>query len=248
MNIEVDLDQINNRYINLWKKYNKNRDITNLYPIQYPPKMKSGSLLFVGCNPSFRNEIKEKSRTKLDEDMTEESFYRWGNLDVQKFQLAEKNYFLSLNKEEIIKDGYFKVLEEVTTKAKLPYWEHIDLFAIRETNQKKVKNALINKDKNDLTEFAQAQIDITLDVIKLLQPKIIVIISAFASHVIKNERKIDLEPSEDFGTYMMTIGNKKTPIFFSGMLARQHALDIFSRERLEWHIRFVNNLLLHTKE
>ena len=47
----------------------------------------------------------------------------------------------------------------------------------------------------------------------------------------------DLDFDEDFnneiGTYKIKIGEKETPIFFSGMLSGQRALDLGSLERLK---------------
>ena len=46
--------------------------------------------------------------------------------------------------------------------------------------------------------------------------------------------------SKDIGTHVITEGNlKNTPVFFTSMLSGQRAMDVGSRERLEWHINFI---------
>jgi len=184
--------------------------------------------------------------------MTEEDFYAWdGELNQQKtFQEAEKRCQLSLSKDEILRDRYFKVLSEVTEASGLPRWEHIDLFAVRETSQKevikllKIQGAGNDEDPSEvfnMSEFAKVQLDIALDAFTLLEPSTIVVISAIASKVLRSyvkQKKLNLEFRKDCGTYMLALGGRRIPLFLSGMLARQHALDVFSRERLGWHIGY----------
>lgn len=256
---EVDFQTINDRYINLWTSFAKRDQLeTARYPIQYPSTMSRGSLLFVGCNPSFRapENIRPKALTGLPTDMREEDYCRWGGeLNPAQYMAAERQYQNSMTKVHVLRDQYFRVLDKVCTGSGMSRWEHIDLFGIRETNQNLVLRMLgiqsIGKDEEEIeafeiSEFAKMQIQITLDAIGLLAPLAIVVISAISSKVLKSYSKqmnMKLTFREDIGTYVMNVGKDPVPVFLAGMLARQRALDVFSRERLIWHIRHAHTLL-----
>ena len=256
---EVDFQTINDRYINLWTSFAKRGQLeTTRYPMQYPSKMSRGSLLFVGCNPSFRapENIKPKTLTGLPTDMREEDYSRWeGELNPAQYMAAERQYQNSITKTHVLRDQYYRILDKVCTGSGMPCWEHIDLFGIRETNQNLVLKMLgiqsIGKDEEEIevfeiSEFAATQIQIALEAISLLAPLAIVVISAISSKVLKSyskQMKMKLTFREDIGTYVINVGEKPVPVFLAGMLARQRALDVFSRERLIWHIRHAYTLL-----
>jgi hypothetical protein len=61
--------------------------------------------------------------------------------------------------------------------------------------------------------------------------------NAYASDKIKINKQQQLSFSKLFGTYKINLGDKQIPIFFSGMLGGQRALDKGSSERLQWHIQ-----------
>ena len=44
---------------------------------------------------------------------------------------------------------------------------------------------------------------------------------------------------KEIGTYVLTMKNVNCPVFLSGMISGQRALDIFSKERLIWHMKKV---------
>jgi hypothetical protein len=253
--IEADMVHINDQYIDLWTTFAKhNQPETARYPVQYPSRMKRGSLLFVGCNPSFRapDNIRSKTLPGLRQDMKEEDYFRWGQLSPAQFKEAERNFQDRITKDDMLKDQYFRILDKVCTASGMSRWEHIDLFGIRETKQTQVLQMLgirsIGKDEEEIeefhiSEFAAIQVQIALEAVTLLEPLAVVVISAIASKVLKGyakKSKLDLTFNDNLGTYIMTVAEKKTPVFLSGMLARQRALDVFSRERLTWHIRFAH--------
>lgn len=88
-------------------------------------------------------------------------------------------------------------------------WIHLDLFYVRETNQKNMERLC---EDTMGSEFVWVQFAITKDIIEQAKPCMLVVNNSFL---------------------------EGTPVFFSSMLTRQRALDLGSLERLEWHIRFV---------
>lgn len=88
-------------------------------------------------------------------------------------------------------------------------WTHLDLFYVRETNQKNMERLC---EDTVGSEFAREQFAITKDIIEQAKPCMLVVNNSFL---------------------------EGTPVFFSSMLTGQRALDLGSLERLEWHIRFV---------
>ena len=138
---------------------------------------------------------------------------------------------------------YFAKCREISKETGIN-WEHMDLFFEKETNQKNVIHDYIEKEsfnsKNiKLDKFAERQLEISMLAIEAIEPKIIVVINALASKILKQQYKEDKlsKLDEDKGFYTVKLNNKDIPIFFSGMLTGQRALDDGSYERLKWHIR-----------
>lgn len=121
----------------------------------------------------------------------------------------------------------------------------MDLLYFRETDQSKIGTIL--REKNGL-DFIWKQLELSKLLLEKCQPRIIVVCNALAGTFIgkdkvgENNKWLDLDLNFDteIGTYKW---NNKTPIFFSGMLTGQRALDNGSYERLKWQIRrtIINN-------
>lgn len=140
------------------------------------------------------------------------------------------------NNECVLRFPYFKKFPQIANYCGLK-WSHIDLFFIRETNQKIVESRFYNYED----AFLKQNLEIAREIIQLAQPKVIVVSNAFASKVIRSvfETRFD----SNIGTHRI-INNKallNVPIFFTSMLTGQRALDNGSFERLKWHIKFVLN-------
>lgn len=75
-------------------------------------------------------------------------------------------------------------------------------------------------------------------------PRAIGVVNALASHLIRTGRALGaLDYDEGLGVAMYKIGEKRVPIFYSGMLSGAHAIDHGSFDRLIWHIKYVLNML-----
>ena len=75
-------------------------------------------------------------------------------------------------------------------------------------------------------------------------PRAIVVVNALASHLIRTGRALGaLDYDEELGVAMYKIGEKRVPVFYSGMLSGARTIDNGSFDRLIWHIKYVLNML-----
>lgn len=216
--------------LEIWNKF-KDIDVLNAPDCEYrkspllPKTIKKDAILFIGINPAF-------SKTRSEEIKNKEiEFYPCISDDTKEI-------------------SYFKKFKDIAEYCNNAEWTHLDLFFMRETNQEIIDE--LSYDERGKC-FLQAQLDITFEIIKRASPKIIVVSNSLASEFFgKRKQKhlphfdkiwmgYDLDFKTDFdnelGTYKIKIGEKDTPIFFSGMLSGQRALDLGSIERLKWQIR-----------
>ncbi len=184
-----------------------------------------GCLLFIGMNPSF------KEGDPMPGPPEYKNTYSWDIPDTETYPYFIKSKIIA-NSEGI----------------HLPYGHH-DLFPIREKNQKVIENmfdtdskgALIAK--NDYNSFIKESLSWSQETICKCNPKIIVVINAFASRIIFDYSLLGFIPekrwNEDLGVDFIQINGNMVPIMFSGMLSGQRALDNQSEFRLTWHIRHI---------
>lgn len=127
---------------------------------------------------------------------------------------------------------YFQVSKDMADRLAVPYAHH-DLYFVRCTDQRTVRDAIFR-----YPMFFRKQLDLTKRIIKEAKPKLIVVINADASRIFKTEFNLDgqiIDP--ETGAYYLPEEFDNIPVLFSGMLSGQRALDLGSRERLEWQIR-----------
>lgn len=223
--------------IKIWEKYGNINELNepNCEYRKYPilPRtIKKDSILFIGINPSFG---------------------KGGVIDDKEKPL----FFYDLSNQNEKDISYFEKFKEVARYCNNADWSHLDLFFIRETKQD-----LIERMSHNNIPFLNAQLEISFDIIKKAEPKVIVVANALASEFFgkmksrhwtfseiwqgydfffeKGERR-DKQSNFDstIGTYRIKLTNKQVPIIFSGMLSGQRALDIGSLERLKWQIKMI---------
>ena len=224
----IDTKKINDRIIELWKDQYKGREDKVLSPLLYPCFDQAG-VLFIGLNPSFNQ--------KFLGTFPDVNFYlsciddnRERLLEIENYALKKYSYFTKIR--SIFEDDNFTSLKGLR-------WSHIDLFLVRETNENIVKKEFhITKNKKTaLTDFAEKQVNLAFELIDILHPQQIVVVSACASDIIRRYKKITPENFDTAaGTYRVSAGGKEIPIFFSGMLSGQHAVDDGTFERLKWQM------------
>jgi hypothetical protein len=195
-------------------------------------KPKQGGILFVGMNPSFTPKANNILKKEYPEEIKNPSeYYLWNNTKNNEEKI---NRMIEIEKKWLEKyPSYFKPMIEITNSIELKnkYFQHIDLFIYRETNQPNFIEKIYIK--GELNEFGKDQMEIFDKVLNSLSPEVIVVANAKASKIFKQEYKMDDKMNKSTGFYF----KGEIPIFFSGMLSGRRALDIHSRERLIWHIK-----------
>lgn len=150
-----------------------------------------------------------------------------GQSEYASFELEQRNN----------KHPYFKKFEEISDYCNLP-WTHIDLLFFRETNQNTIYEIL--KQKNGVT-YIWKQLKIADELINMSSPQAIIVCNTLARTFMGKDKigennawlNYSFVFNEEIGTYLMG----ETPVFFSGMLSGQRALDLGSYERLKWQIK-----------
>jgi hypothetical protein len=213
----VDYSDINKQIIELWKEFPNDRG--NRIPYLFPPSMDE-CFLFIGFNPSFPIALQNRAW---------EHPYNIAILD-------------NINEDQVIKQEietqqllpYFNPLREIaSTFQPPPQWSHIDVFMLRENTQKQAEEVVYPY--NRFSNFGRKQFDLFTKALQKSTPKVIVVINAKASQII--ETHLQLSYNRNDGCYYASENNNiKAPFFLGGMLTGMHALDVFSRKRLTWHI------------
>lgn len=172
-------------------------------------------ILFLGMNPSF-NDNKDNE----------------GHLFYPLLMTDKSNVVNHLN--------YWNKLLETAKLLGESQLCHHDLFFVRERNQSTVLKLI---DHDAWKDFFNEQLQVTEDIIRAATPRIIVVVNAGVSNLIKEKEIFDFRPTQDWweklGVDMLQINGKNTPILFTGMLTGQRAIDNGTYNSLMWHINYV---------
>jgi len=204
--------EINQIIKSIWMEH-KGQDGTCRLPLLFTNHKHSPEILFIGINPAFQEELIDKK----EEELVLHDIKAKGTKKEDSYQ-------------------YFKPFYDFTDN-----WDHLDLFFLRETNQNKVKTILGCVRGIILNDFAKKQLDLFEPMVKEINPKIIVVNNALASDILKKYflENIDRSMFSIEGFDRISIDGKKIPIFFSGMLSGQRALDKESKRRLIWQVNHI---------
>lgn len=196
-------------------------------------------VLVVGMNPSFNisritNNI---SRVTKKREMSED--------DTRLlYSLEQENIDNGLNQIREIEEDAFKVhayfdrVRDLAAECGFEDdWNHLDLFIMRETNQKEALKSVGYKEIKEensikidpINKYGEAQLELFEFALEALNPKIIIVANTAASVIVShyfNEGSMNTS---------FTLGgnlNSHPTVILSGMLGGQRALDRFSRLRL----------------
>ncbi len=233
----MENEEFNKELLKIWEKHKDNVKIKT-YPL-FLPEFRENCILFIGINPSFSDKRFDRIAKTNGIKLTKEDL-KYPNKEKEDWIIQE-----AIKGEKAAKDklDYFSKFRKIAEEIKQE-WEHLDLFFFRETSQNEAKKIIEYKKKNGIikmNDFGKKQLRLFLETIKKLHPKIIVVSNALASDILRDEwgiKKLNLDNKEGF----QKVDN--TPVFFSGMLTGQRALDNGSYERLVWHI---NRALISVK-
>jgi len=251
--------------LNLWKN-KKFKRLCKFYPMLYDKnQLRVGRcrILFIGLNPSYSLSGFQTILKKLYEDTgytldkkTRQTVMNYFKHNISKEKCKHKvnvlhkwngrvkstqeKIMIALQNAAIRYYSYFELFKQLSSDLNVLEKEiaFIDLFNIRETKAKEIKNEF-HKAKNKY--FFQKQLELTIDLINIIEPQIIIVANAFASHIITEKSKISLvefsvnyDEQNPHKSTMKLRSGKSIPIFFSSMLGGQRAMDVFSRDRLLW--------------
>ena len=135
------------------------------------------------------------------------------------------------------KHRYFTKPQMLNDAIGISRLSHVDMFSVR-TRHQYVVQAIVNDP--DSQEFVEEQLGLFRNIVNGASPRAIVVVNALASHLIRKGRALGaLDYDEELGVAMYKIGEKRVPVFYSGMLSGAHAVDNGSFDRLIWHIQYV---------
>ena len=213
-------DKYNSKLRKIWNENSVN-SLAKYAPCFFA-QLKKSKLTFVGLNPSFPKRKKEKN----------EAAYIWNKLsESQKDQLIieEQNNFGSY------KPYYRKfrqISNEICGSDHTSNWNHLDVFAVRETKSKVLMD-YINLNKTDL--FIRHQLSLFRELLIELKPSTVVVCNANASRIIKE--LFALVYNIEFGFFESKNSDLSNPFHLGCMVSGTRAMDIFSFQRLIWHIK-----------
>ena len=136
---------------------------------------------------------------------------------------------------------YFTKPKKLNAEIGISSFSHVDMFSLRSRPQHVVQD-IVNDPASQ--GFVEEQLRLFRMIVDGASPRAIVVVNALASHLIRTGRALGaLDYDDVLGVAMYKIGEKRVPVFYSGMLSGAHAVDNGSFNRLIWHIKYVLNML-----
>jgi hypothetical protein len=253
--IQKDVEEVNTDISILWE--NTSPQITKgRMPLYYNTALKRNGVLFIGINPSYSHNGLLKIVQGMKADFVGHSlsdiddYFAHPNISG-KFEIHQsilmddyaRQHYPYFDKFKLLTPSIFPDKNEEELQ---DCWEHIDLFVVRETKQKRLEESIYQgKGKKKLNDFAITQLKIAHKLIELIKPKVIVVANAKASQLMRKQSDIFLISdtlNNKTGFYEYELKEGVIPIVFTSMLTGQRALDNFSFERLKWQLSMLKSL------
>ncbi len=234
----------NKKIWDIWKNFEDITKPLNRAPLIYP-ELTSGGFLCIGMNPSFsKGDNLIETQAYSFEGLSRDEFY---SLEIaEKYGVEWAKEELSQQSESFKNHAYFKNFRLIKSQILDPKgikFQHVDLFPFRETSQNEMLCYVQHKKtspKNhpNFNEIGLALFDAFIEMLEFISPDYIMVNNAEVSHMLLSHFGLDYEKDLDQvrGCYYFNIVGESVPVFCSGMLSGQRALDIYSRERLFWHL------------
>jgi|Laugresbdmm110sd_1035091.scaffolds.fasta_scaffold26951_2 hypothetical protein len=224
---------LNNTITNLWNSFSDefaSFDCMKRMPNYYSKPIK-GKLLFIGLNPAFQSKNKDSlifasivSAERMNEIAVDNE-----NSKTKPNPKGKGNYYAR----------YFDILHEVSDvlikgESDQKKFEHCDMFLMRETDSKIVKN-MVENEKSDLHSFGLEQIEILKSYINDAEPSIIIIPNSMSANYYKKYVLENQPIDEKKGVYYTEINKRKVPTILCGSW-QYGRLDRFTKEILLGHL------------
>lgn len=228
---------LNNQITNLWNKFSAlfdgyHKEVINRVPSYLNKPKSNNKILFIGLNPAYQE------RKVTHKNYINYSFQPDISVDsiINFCQINE--YSKNPEKSKWYYGKYFNILHNFAKNLGEDGFEHCDLFLMRETDSKIVKQ-MVEKE-GVLGEFGKEQLNILKIHIANLEPKLIIIPNAMAAEyyrqIILNNSNVDNEK----GVYYTVINNKKIPTILCGSW-QYGRLDKYTEAILVRHIKTAIN-------
>ena len=220
----------NNRVREIWTRYAfEHRQLAGMriLPLLRGAFKERPDLLFVGMNPSISDaelaeqleELNDGTRDQLEHE------YAWFEMtDDEWSELEVKHIDLEMKSHETY-GKYYKPIEKFAKRVKANTFEHMDMFLMRHTSQKEVREHHLGP---IFSAPATALFNLFTETLLSIDPKIVVIVNAQASHIAKERF-----PLAQKDNYFFWEGRPKMRFYLGSMISGGNQMDIYSRARLE---------------
>lgn len=219
-------EQFNKQAIEIWKNTNHTE---TLMPFQYA-SIKVAELVIVGINLSFNKKYPVNIKINSKEAITNMSdLYLWKEGWENRHQ-----YMINHEIEFEQTLPFFTAYRNFSKKIGYEnQWQHLDLFALRGTNQAEVLPLILENRKNlrNLNSFGKLQIELFKEMITKINPNIVVIANATAAKILIHAFEINEELNNNLTKFSWK-ELPKTTFFLSGMLMGGRSMDTHSMQRL----------------
>lgn len=223
----------NHRLREIWRTHLASNSwpapLPKLWPLQYHP-MEPGKLLFVGLNPSHNQKDNELMAIQVGHGIDP--------LPDERALAVVRHDEESMGLHGGKLHRYYRQFDRFDPAGA---WNHIDLLAVRHTDQEQMVEAMrLDKENCLAPPFAREQIELAFSLMAELRPPAVVVVNAFGSHFVKGclaKQNPAFAMDEETGFYWLVIDGRRVPFFFSGMVTGGRPIDNHSLERLIWHVR-----------
>ena len=240
---KMNAKNFNDEILQHWGEYYGQTEEPIDMPILYP-SLKRDCLLFIGINPSINQKHKEKIQKETElSDLWDYRKY----CEIQCEQKKRVEQIIEFEEKDRVGYSYYSMLKNITKKLGVS-WEHVDLFWERSKSQRHFATKYLSgppkshsqrvgftrynvQFKND--DFSKKQLELSVRLIKALNPKLIVVANALASKIISGQENVNIECFDKKGYYQFC----KIPMLLTGMFNGRRALDTGTRQLLIWNIR-----------
>jgi hypothetical protein len=204
------------------------KEVMKRVPSFLPVPETKGKILFIGLNAAFQE------RKETHKNFINYSFQPDISVDsiINFCQINE--YSKNPEKPKWYYGKYFNILHNFAKNLGEDGFEHCDLFLMRETDSKMVKQMVENTD-GVLNEFGIEQLNILKIHIENLNPKVIIIPNAMASEYYKQIILQNSNVDKEKGIYYTEINNKRIPTILCGSW-QYGRLDKYTEAILVRHI------------
>ena len=222
----------------LWNKYylsfhDYHQEVMKRVPSFLPVPETKGKILFIGLNPAYQE------RKETHEDFINYSYTPNVTIDeIVKFSTINNDSKIKSKSNKLYYGKYFNILHKIAKNLGGDGFEHCDLFLMRETNSKIVKEMVENK--GVLNEFGLEQLIILKTHIANLEPKVIIIPNAMAAEYYRQMILDNSNIDKEKGVYYTEINNKKIPTILCGSW-QYGRLDKYTEAILVRHVKTTIN-------